>query len=226
MARNFVAASSHRVTVTPPVSTEVFTAQTFAAVVYYTRNSDFQNLIIANTSGSGNMGFDLADNVIEMFSGGTVRDGSTGITESTWVLLIAGKPSGTSAGLFSYFKWTDGSWTDETVGTMPDNGALSTLTYVTAYSGGQTPNGDIAALMYLPRHMPTGERRRLPGGNWAHLIDHPAAWMAEFPSGRDQTARCFVGGRLKAVNSAVTGTARASHRDPPGFAFSRTNRRK
>lgn len=161
---------------------------------------------------------------------GNARQSSTATLQvGVWSIVAVTKATGSVLARFHAYRWDTATWVHENA---PFNQVDSSVTGLTEHSIGSWDAGSTgpfdyaAAAVWNQRVLTDSEIERLPHGLWS-MMDPTVCW--EFPSGTDFPAEVnvdhsrFRSAKQASVGASVTRTAR---RDPPGFRFSASTRRR
>lgn len=169
MARTFATASSSRIRQNIGAMS-TFTYGYHIAVLRVSASSAFNEIIAITGDTAGRGTLDLNNSGVMRFNLGGSNISSTFTVTSAdgWVLVAAGKDTGTTAVTMHKYVFSTNAWTHETKGNLADNAgvALGANPRVVLGdfngTGGNPFNGDIAAIASVRRKLQQAEIEQLP----------------------------------------------------------------
>lgn len=242
MGRHFTRASTESITITTAAAFfQNWANGTIAAMVRTASDlggGNYPVIIACENSGGTDDGFsfyvdgDLSQSLsVFLGTAGNISENASAAiqTANGWCCVAVTKVTGSTAPRFHIYKPTTNAWVHAAGGTaLVDNTTFNTNLYI-GRSQATVANrfdGDIAAVMVVGRVMTDSEIERLPSGRWDRWLSKQTDYLREFPSGRDQIQLGRANDMARQRDSALTGTSRTAATDPPGFKWSRLNRRR
>lgn len=148
-----------------------------------------------------------------------------------WVFTAMTKATGTVAPRFHRYRWSANDWVHAASGTTTPNPALTVSAIKVGQNHLNNEGGDldlVAALIASNYVMTDSEIERLPWGLWDRWVDQVKPGFLWEAGDRDQpiAGSGRDSSRSGARESALTATTRGAAMGPPGFRFSRLNRRR